>query len=107
MVALDAASGDMLWSTPLPAVGFGAATVVNDLVLTSTYDGVLYALARKDGRVVWRYEAPGGVNAWPAVAGDTIVWPVGLGRRPVLLALRLGSNVPITPPKARPTVTTP
>jgi len=56
---------------------------------------------------VWSFQAPGGINAWPAVAGDTIVWPVGLGRRPVLLALRLGSNVPITPPKARPTVTTP
>jgi outer membrane protein assembly factor BamB len=107
LVAIDAATGAVRWTTRFERVAFGGVTVVNDLVFTATYDGVIRALARSDGRVVWSFQAPGGINAWPAVAGDTIVWPVGLGRRPVLLALRLGSNVPITPPKARPTVTTP
>ena len=87
--AIDAATGRIRWTTHLPTVGFGGATVVNDLVLTATYDGVLYALRRSDGRVVWTFQAPGGINAWPAVSGDTVVWPVGLGERPVLLALRL------------------
>lgn len=32
---------------------------------------------------------PGGINGWPAVADDLIVWPVGLSQPPVLLALAL------------------
>jgi len=38
----------------------------------------------------WRFRAPAGINAWPAVGDDTIVWPAGLGREPVVFALRLG-----------------
>lgn len=101
-IALDVNSGEILWSTPLPSIGFGAATVVNDLLFTATYDGVIYALGREDGAIVWRYQAPGGIIAWPAVADDTIVWPVGLGRDPVVLALRLGATGSASPPAARP-----
>jgi outer membrane protein assembly factor BamB len=106
VVALDINTGEILWSTPLPAVDFGGATVVNDLVFTATYDGVIYALARADGSIVWSYQAPGGIIAWPAVAGDSIVWPVGLGREPVVLALRLGGTKSTSQPAAR-NVTTP
>jgi outer membrane protein assembly factor BamB len=102
VVALDAATGRIRWQHRLPAPAFGATTVVNDLVFTATYDGVIYALARADGHVVWHFQAPGGINAWPAVAGNTIVWPVGLGRQPVLLALRLGATKAARDPKARP-----
>jgi outer membrane protein assembly factor BamB len=98
MVAIDAATGRVRWTTPLPTVGFGGATVVNDLVFTATYDGTLYALRRADGAIVWRFRAPAGINAWPAVTGDTIVWPAGLGRKPVLLALRLRAPGAATPP---------
>jgi hypothetical protein len=35
------------------------------------------------------------------VAGDTIVWPVGLGREPQLLALRLGATGEVALPAAR------
>lgn len=102
VVAIDAATGRIEWDTNLPAVGFGGATVVNDLVLTATYDGTLYALRRSDGRIVWHYQAPGGINAWPAVTGDTVVWPVGLGEQPVLLALRLGAHGADVMPQANP-----
>jgi outer membrane protein assembly factor BamB len=66
-------------------------TVINDLVLTATINGEIIALLREDGSEVWRYQAPGGIIAWPAVAGDTIIWPIGIGREPVVLALRLGA----------------
>jgi outer membrane protein assembly factor BamB len=59
VVALDLNSGKILWDTPLPSVDFGAATVVNDLLFTATYDGMIYALARADGHIVWSYQAPG------------------------------------------------
>jgi outer membrane protein assembly factor BamB len=104
LVAVDGVTGRIKWSHKFPRVGFGAVTVINDLVFTATYDGMIYALARSDGHVVWHYQAPGGIVAWPAVAGDMIVWPVGLGRKPVLLALRLGATVPTVLPLARPKV---
>jgi outer membrane protein assembly factor BamB len=102
VVALDAATGAVKWSRKLPAPGFGAATVVNDLVFTATYDGIIYALSRADGSVVWRFQAPGGINAWPAVSGDVIVWPVGLGRNPVLMTLKLDAGGKPVKPEARP-----
>jgi outer membrane protein assembly factor BamB len=92
VVAIDAASGEILWEVHFDAPAFGAVTVVNDLVFTAMFDGMIYALSREDGSIAWSYHTPGGINAWPAVAGDTIVWPVGVGREPVLLALRLGAE---------------
>jgi hypothetical protein len=33
--------------------------------------------------------APNGIIAWPAVAGDTIVFAAGVGEEPQVFALRL------------------
>lgn len=92
LVAIDIQTGEILWNVEYDQPAFGAATVVNDLVFTSTMDGVIRAHAREDGREVWTYEASGGINAWPAVSGDTILFPVGIGEQPVLIALRLGAE---------------
>jgi outer membrane protein assembly factor BamB len=105
--AIDVATGKIRWTRRLPTVGFAATTVVNDLIFTATYDGKIYALSRSDGQIVWTHQAPGGIIAWPAVAGDTIIWPVGLGRNPMLLALRLGAKLPIAQPRARPQASPP
>ncbi len=101
--ALDAATGKILWKTNLSEVAFGSVTVVNNLIFTAMLDGTIYALSRSDGTIVWQYKAPGGINAWPAVAGDTIVWPVGIGDGPVLIALRLGANLPTATPQEQKT----
>lgn len=90
VVALDAADGRILWDTKVPGDPLGAATVVNDLVVTSTFQGELLALDRATGAIVWRWRAPGGINGWPAVAGDLLVVPVGMASPPRLVALRLG-----------------
>jgi len=92
LVAIDAATGEVRWTHAFDQVGFGGVTVVNDLVFTATYDGRVRALRRSDGEEVWTFQAPAGINAWPAVAGDTIVWPAGVGREPVVFALRLGAS---------------
>jgi outer membrane protein assembly factor BamB/plastocyanin len=92
MAAIDVDTGAILWTTPLESVSFGGATVVNDLVFTSTFDGTVYAISREDGAIVWTYEAPAGINGWPAVAGDTILIPAGVGDNPLLIALRLGAT---------------
>lgn len=92
VVALDAATGQIKWSHELPSGNYGGVTVVNDLLFTATFDGMIYALDRASGQTVWSYQASAGINAWPAVSGNTIVWPAGFGDEPALIALRLGSD---------------
>lgn len=89
VVALNATNGQILWSHEFGSDMYGGVTIVNDLLFVATYDGMIYALNRATGETVWSYQAPGGINAWPAVANDTIVWPVGAGGQPSLVALRL------------------
>ena len=100
VVAIDIASGDIVWDTEIktripevPAADvFGGMTVVNDLLFTSSFFGELWALNRHTGEVVWHHQAKGATNGWPAVAGDMIIFPIGLVEEPQvphLLALRL------------------
>ena len=99
-VAIDIATGDIIWDVEIiskyPEVPsadvLGGMTVVNDLLFTSAFFGELMALNRHTGEVVWRHQAQGATNGWPAVAGDLIIYPIGLVEEPLqphLLALRL------------------
>ena len=92
LVAVDVSNGEVLWNAVFEEATFGGVTVVNDLVFTSTFDGIIRAHAREDGREVWQYQAPGGINGWPTVYDDTIIFPVGVGEVPVMLAFRLGAT---------------
>jgi outer membrane protein assembly factor BamB len=89
VVAVDASDGSILWDTVIPGDPFGGVAVVNDLVLTTNYEGVLLALDRTSGEIVAEHALPGGVNSWLSVVGDLVLIPVGLGS-PQLVALRLG-----------------
>jgi alcohol dehydrogenase (cytochrome c) len=55
----------------------GAATVSNDLVFTTLYDGELIALYRNTGAVVYRHRLPTSTNSPIAIAGHTIIVPAG------------------------------
>jgi alcohol dehydrogenase (cytochrome c) len=81
LIALDAATGRPLWERRLPSPVFSCATVSNDVVFTSTYDGRVYAFAVSDGAVLWRARMRARVNACPAVAGDLLLVGAGV-RRP-------------------------
>jgi glucose dehydrogenase len=91
LVAIDAITGKIMWNKTFPSMNVGSATVVNDLVFTSTLDGKIYAFNKKTGDKVWEYAAKGGINGWPAVKGDTIIFPVGMGKNPALVAFKLGA----------------
>lgn len=97
LTAIDVKTGQILWLKKFNSLNVGAATVVNDLVFTATYDGNIYAFNKNTGDRVWKYTAPAGINGWPAVTGDTIVWPAGFGNA-TLIAFKLGSG--ITTPQA-------
>ena len=105
MLALDLATGHVLWDTKLPQMADGDATVVNDLVFTTTFDGHLIALDRKTGSIVWNEKLPAFTNAPVAVVGDTLVtaasFPGGKGQTTEVIAFRLGAHGSLTPAPAQ------
>ena len=81
LTALAVATGRVLWQQRLPALAFGAATVANDVVFTSTYDGGIYAFASATGKLLWRARARAGINSFPAIAGQAAPGRRGRARR--------------------------
>jgi mono/diheme cytochrome c family protein len=95
-VAVSEKTGKILWDTKLSQMPLGDATVVNDLVFTTTFDGYLVALSRKDGHIVLRKKLPAGTNAPVMVQGGTLVtaasYPQGKGQTAQLMAFRVGAT---------------
>jgi alcohol dehydrogenase (cytochrome c) len=75
--ALNLATGRVEWDTKVPAMPLGAATVSNDLVFTTLYNGVLIALNRATGAIVYRHRLPTSANSPIAIAGNAILVPAG------------------------------
>jgi outer membrane protein assembly factor BamB len=96
LVALDAASGSILWDTKFKTPVYGAATVSHDLVFTTTFDGTVWALDRTNGSVVWKAKLPAGTNAPLAIAGDYLVtaasFPLAAGQQAQVIAYTLGGH---------------
>jgi outer membrane protein assembly factor BamB len=88
IVALDLATGHVEWDAKVPAMPFGATTVSNDLVFTTLYNGVLVALNRSTGAIVYRHSLTASTDAPIAIAGNVIVVPAG---GPTVLGGRGGS----------------
>lgn len=86
--ALDVRDGKVLWTAQTAGACYGAATLANDLVLTSDDKGRVYAFARETGKEVWHYDAPAGINAPLVVTGDMLLISVGLDKG-VVIALTL------------------
>jgi glucose dehydrogenase len=75
--ALNLATGKVEWDTKLPQMALGAATVSNDLIFSTLYDGELIALNRTTGAIVYRHQLPAGANAPLDVFGNTVLVPAG------------------------------
>jgi alcohol dehydrogenase (cytochrome c) len=75
--ALSLATGQVEWSVTVPSMPLGAATVSNDLVFTTLYNGYLMAFNRSTGKVVYQRHLPAGTNAPIAVAGNAVLVPAG------------------------------
>src|SRR3984885_7647191 len=54
MVAVNQDTGAVIWDTPLPSSPYGAATVTNDVVFTTTFTGYLYALDATTGAILFK-----------------------------------------------------
>lgn len=77
LVALDAATGQIIWDVAQPTGTLASATVVNDVVFTGGLDGVVRAYATADGTQLWTYQAASGLNAPLTVSGDYLLIPAG------------------------------
>jgi len=100
LTAVDPGTGKVLWQNKLPSEDFGAATVANDVVFTSTYAGTIYAFDTKTGKTLWTKKASAGINSFPAIDGDTLLVGAGgpnrlPGRlRPLLPSAAAGLGLP-------------
>ena len=96
MVAIDQATGKIKWQHHFPHTPYGAATVSNDMVWTTTFDGTIWALNKDTGAVVWHHKLPAGTNAPLAIDGDTVVlgagFPEGAKQKAELVAYRIGAK---------------
>ncbi len=96
MVALDQDTGKIKWQHHFPYSPYGSATVSNDLVWTTTFDGTLWALNKNTGAVVWHAKLPAGTNASPAIDGNTVVvgtgYPESKSQKTEIVAYRLGAK---------------
>lgn len=95
IVALDVATGRIEWKHKFPtAPAYGATTVVNDLVFTTTADGKVHGFDTSSGRPAWRESLPMGTNAGVMADGNTLVAGAGLPTtaegQPELVAYSLG-----------------
>jgi outer membrane protein assembly factor BamB len=96
IVALDVATGRVRWDRKLPHSVYGAATVSNDVVFTTTFDGTVWGMRTDTGAVVWRSRLPAGTDAPVAIAGDTLLTgaslPLERRQHPAIVAYRLGDG---------------
>src|SRR5271170_6452393 len=96
MVAVNQDTGAVIWDTPLPSSPFGAATVTNDVVFTTTFTGYLYALDATNGAILFKTPMSAASNAPVAVDGDYVIAGAGEAmsstQRNMIIAYKLGAT---------------
>jgi len=73
MIAVNQATGKIEWDDNLPSSPYGAATVTNDVVFTTTYNGHLYAFNATTGAILLNTPLSAGSNAPVAIDGDYVI----------------------------------
>ena len=93
LVALDGATGNQLWKKDFDTQNYGGATVVNDAVVTITFDGKIHAFNKTDGTELWTEQLPAQANSTPAIADDMLITGAGFasskGMTPEVVAYSL------------------
>jgi alcohol dehydrogenase (cytochrome c) len=96
MVAVNQDTGSVDWDTVLPSAPYGAATVTNDVVFTTTLHGDLYALDAATGAIVFKTPMSAWSNAPVAVDGDYVIAGAGVAissaQREMIIAYKLGAT---------------
>jgi plastocyanin len=112
MVAVNEATGAIGWDDKLPSSAYGAATLANNVVFTTTFNGSLYAFETTTGKELWKTTLSAGTNAPVAVFGDTVVtagsFPLTPSQKAEIIAYRLGATgtLPTSAPATTSTAST-
>jgi alcohol dehydrogenase (cytochrome c) len=77
LAAINSASGKIVWQNHLPSPAYGAATVANNVVFTSTLAGTIYAFDATTGKMLFTTKGPAGINSFPAVTKNMLI--IGAG----------------------------
>jgi len=96
MVAVNQDTGQVEWDTTLPSSPYGAATVTNNVVFTTTFHGDLYALNAATGAILLKTPLTAGSNAPVAINGDYVIAgagaPLSASQQPMIIAYKLGAT---------------
>ncbi len=96
MVAVSQDTGKVIWDDKLPSSPYGAATVTNDVVFTTTYSGYLYAFNAATGAILLKTPLSSGSNAPVAVDGDYVIAGAGVqpltSAKQLIIAYKLGAT---------------
>lgn len=94
VVAVSKDSGKIIWDSKLPSSPYGAVTVTNSVVFTTTHGGYLYALNAATGAVLLKTPLSSGANAPVAIDGGYVITGAGVqtGHHQLIIAYRLGAK---------------
>ena len=96
MVAVNQDTGKLVWDDKLPSTPYGAATITNNLVFTTTYNGFLYAFNAATGAIVLNTALSAGSNSPVAIDGDYVIVSAGArehaGQKALIIAYKLGAK---------------
>ena len=96
MIAVNQDTGKIEWDDQLPSSPYGAATITNDVVFTTTYNGYLYAFNAATGATLLKTPLSAGTNAPVTIDGDYVIVgaanALSKGQQPLVIAYKLGAN---------------
>jgi alcohol dehydrogenase (cytochrome c) len=96
MIAVNQGTGTIEWDDKLPSTPYGAATITNNVVFTTTYNGFLYAFNTATGAIVLKTPMSAGSNAPVAIDGDYVIAGAGVppskGQQELIIAYKLGAK---------------
>jgi alcohol dehydrogenase (cytochrome c) len=96
MIAVNQDTGKVVWDDKLPSSPYGAATVTNNVVFTTTYSGYLYAFSAASGAILLKMPLSSDSNAPVAIDGDYVLAAAGVqapsGAKQMIIAFRLGAR---------------
>ncbi len=94
LVALNSSNGKVSWTKKLASVPLGAATVVNDIVFTSTLDGHVYGFNAGSGDQIFESKLPAGAAGPMAASNNTLIVPASAvlkkGQKAQVVAFTIG-----------------
>ena len=96
MIAVNQDTGKIEWADQLPSSPYGAATVTNNVVFTTTYSGYLYAFNAATGAILLKTPLSSDSNAPVAVDGDHVLVGAGVqvpkNDKQLIIAYKLGAT---------------